>query len=150
MPRNSLKFLIIVTLLLTSFILIPAVSAKEISYTVQPSVYKEPTVSTKLISTISQGATNTHYISVGSSVSSIEVFLNWYSSSDELSLSIYTPSSVKVGTYYDSADGVTDGKIHIDVSSSGNYVEQGTWTFKVYGKSIESSSRAYRLTVDEH
>jgi len=150
MPRNSLKFFILAALLLASFILIPAVSAEDkISYTVQPSVYKEPTVSTKLISTITQGSTNTHYFSAGSSVSSIEIFLNWYSTSDELSLSVYTPSSVKIGTYYDSADGLTDGKIHIDITPNGNYVEQGTWTFKVYGESV-ASSRSYLFTAEAH
>lgn len=164
MIKSRIKLITIAVLMITSVILIPAVSAKEdtyysvtpvlsakekTTYTVGPSIYKEPNLATKLVDTISQGETNRHSVSVGSRVNSLEVYLNWYTTSDALSLTIYTPSWTNIGTFYDSDDGQTDGKIHIDISPGGSYVDSGTWSFDVYGYQV-SSSRSYQFTVEQH
>ena len=77
------------------------------------------------------------------------MYLNWGSTSDSLALTIYTPSGSTIGTFRDSSDGMTDGKIHIDIDPDGNYVDQGTWTLDVYGEKV-SSERSYTLNLYQH
>jgi len=43
--------------------------------------------------------------------------LNWGDSTDSLRLKAYTPSGALLGTYYDSADGTTDGRIHLYIQN---------------------------------
>ncbi|AKB50609.1 hypothetical protein MSBRW_1356 [Methanosarcina barkeri str. Wiesmoor] len=95
---------------------------------------------------ISQGQTITHYVGVGSGVNYLEVDLNWGDTSDSLTLSVYTPSGSKVGTYRDNYDGSVNGRICLDIYPSQGYVEQGTWQFKVYGESV-SGSQSYTLNI---
>ena len=122
---------------------------EEVAYSISPSIYKEPNIATKLVDTISQDETNRHSSYVGSGVTTIEVYLDWNSSSDSLSLTVYTPSRTNIGTFYDNSDGWTDGKIHIDITPGGGYVESGSWSFDVYGEQV-ASSRSYQFTVENH
>ena len=150
MKKSGVGLLTITAILLISVILVPIVSAKEdVAYSISPSIYKEPNVATRLVDTISQDETNRHSFSVGSGVKTIEVYLNWYSTSDSLSLTVYTPSGTNIGTFYDNSDGWTDGKIHIDITPGGGYVESGTWYFDVYGERV-ASSRSYQFTAEGH
>ncbi|MDI9395282.1 MAG: hypothetical protein QM426_07630 [Euryarchaeota archaeon] len=95
---------------------------------------------------ITQGQTINHNVNVGSGVSYLEVDLNWGDTSDSLTLSIYTPTGSKVGTYRDSSDGSTNGRICFKIYSSQGYVQQGTWKFKVYGESV-SGTEDYTFNV---
>jgi hypothetical protein len=150
MKKSGVGLFTITAILLISFIFVPTVSAAEdAAYSISPSIYKEPNIATKLIDTISQDETNRHSLSVGSGIKTIEVYLNWYSASDSLSLTVYTPSGTNIGTFYDNSDGWTDGKIHIDITRNGGYVDPGTWFFDVYGEQV-ASSRSYQFTVENH
>ncbi|WP_096205628.1 peptidase [Candidatus Methanoperedens nitratireducens] len=103
------------------------------------------TVSNSII----QGQTIRHQFNIGSGVRWLEVNLDWISSSDSLALTVYTPGWAKVGTYHDIDDGVIDGKIHIDIIPNSGYVEQGAWTFDVYGERV-ATQRTYYLDVYQH
>jgi len=98
---------------------------------------------------ISQGQTITHNVNVGSGVDYLEVDLNWGDTSDSLTLSIYTPSGSKIGTYRDNYDGSVNGRIRLNIDPSQGYVEQGTWQFKVYGESV-SGTEDYTFNVYQH
>lgn len=98
---------------------------------------------------ISQGQTITHNINVGSGVNYLEADLNWGDTSDSLTLSVYTPSGSKIGTYRDSSDGSVNGRIHLNIDPSQGYVQQGTWKFKVYGESV-SGTQSYTFGVALH
>jgi hypothetical protein len=98
---------------------------------------------------ITQGQTITHNVNVGSGVNYLEVDLNWGDTSDSLTLTIYTPSGSKLGTYRDSSDGSTNGRIHLNIDPSQGYVQQGTWKFNVYGESV-SGTEDYTFNVYQH
>jgi len=138
-----------------AFFILTVVSTSVVSaqtnsdYTVRPSENKDPIIITKLSDTITQSETNRHQMSVGSQVDYLEIYHNWQSASDSLTLTIYTPSWQKIGTFHDLDDDISDGKIHIDIVPNGNYVEQGTWTFDVYGESV-SSTRSYTFNLISH
>jgi len=137
-------------LLVVAFLAVPPVSAREgDGYTVRPSTSDDPVTTLRLSDTISQGETNRHQFYVGSGVAYLEVYLNWGSISDSLTLTIYTPSGSKIGTFRDNADGTTDGKIHIDIDQDSGNVSQGTWTFDVYGEKV-SSQRNYTFNLYQH
>lgn len=85
--------------------------------------------------TISQGETNIHEKTVGSGLNLLVVDLNWGDSTDSLRLKIYTPSGNVLGTYYDNADGKTDGRIHLYIQNS-NGIEAGNWKYQVYGYKV--------------
>jgi len=86
---------------------------------------------------------------VGSGVNYLEVDLNWRDTSDSLTLSAYTPSGSKLGTYRDNSDGSVNGRTHINIDHSHGYVQQGTWKFKIYGESI-SGTEDYTFNVYQH
>ncbi|MDO5839261.1 peptidase domain-containing protein [Methanosarcina mazei] len=67
--------------------------------------------------TIRQGETNLHEKSVSSGLTLLVVDLNWGDSTDSLRLKVYTPSGALLGTYYDNADGQTDGRIYLYILS---------------------------------
>ena len=67
--------------------------------------------------TISQGETNFHEKSVSSGLTLLVVDLNWGDSTDSLRLKVYTPSGALLGTYDDSVDGTTDGRIYLYIVS---------------------------------
>ncbi len=98
---------------------------------------------------ISQGQTITHNVNVGSGVNYLEVDLNWGDTSDSLTLSVYTPSGSKLGTYRDNSDGSVNGRIRLNIDPSQGYVQQGTWKFKVYGESV-SGTEDYTFGVALH
>ena len=128
----------------------PVVSAKNTTeYTVRPSSGETPPVSILIYDSITQGQTKTYYTNVGSAVNWLEVDLNWGDKTDSLSLTIYTPSGSSIGTYYDSSDGVIDGRIHIDIVPSQGYVESGQWKYEVYGVSVVGTED-YNFNVYQH
>lgn len=148
-PKRRI-YVVFALLLVVAFLAVPPVSAKDSSgYTVRPSASDTPVVIQRLADTIDQGETDRHQFDVGSGVAYLEVYLSWYSTSDALALTVYSPSWSCIGTYHDSDDGTEDGKIHIDIVPDSNYVDQGTWTFDVYGESV-SSSRTYSFNLYEH
>lgn len=105
--------------------------------------------STRSTQYIRQGQTITHNVNVGSGVNYLEVDLNWGDRSDSLTLSVYTPSGSKLGTYRDDYDGSVNGRIRLNIDPSQGYVEQGTWKFKVYGESV-SGSKSYTFNAALH
>jgi hypothetical protein len=121
-----------------------------VSSWVENSVNTENFVSSlRSTQSITQGQTITHNINVGSGVNYLEVDLNWGDTSDSLTLSVYTPSGSKLGTYRDNSDGSVNGRIHFSIDPSQGYVEQGTWKFKVYGESV-SGSESYTFNLYQH
>lgn len=144
---------------------VPAVSAEEehaensdtedspasagIEYIVSPWVKNSPGTETisSLRSTqyITQGQTITHNVNVGSGVNYLEVDLDWGDTSDSLTLSIYTPSGSKIGTFHDN----DDARIRFNIYPPQGYIEQGTWKFKVYGESV-SGTEDYTFSVALH
>lgn len=159
---------VLVLCIVASLVLVPAVSAKDKNadnsdkhgqnsagkdYIVSPypedSSDTEDFVSIDSTQSITQGQTITHNVNVGSGVNSIEVDLYWGDTSNSLTLSVYTPSGSKVGTYRDNSDGSVNGRIHLNIDPSQGYVQQGTWKFKVYGESV-SGSQSYTFTAALH
>jgi len=128
----------------------PVVSAKNTTeYTVRPSSGETPPVSILIYDSITQGQTKTYYTDVGTGVNWLEVDLNWGNKANSLSLTIYTPNGSSIGTYYDSSDGVIDGRIHIDIVPGQGYVEAGQWKYKVYGVSVVGTED-YTFNVYQH
>ena len=128
----------------------PVVSAKNTTeYTVRPSSGETPPVSIQISDSITQSQTKTYYTNVGTGVNWLEVDLNWGNKANSLSLTIYKPSGSSIGTYYDSSDGVIDGRIHIDVVPGQGYVEAGQWMYKVYGVSV-TGTEDYTFNVYQH
>ena len=110
---------------------------------------ENPLFSILLTQSISQGQTITNNVNVGSGVNYLEVDLNWGDTSDSLTLSVYTPSGSKLGTYRDNSDGSVNGRIRLNINPSQGYVQQGTWKFKVYGESV-SGTQSYTFNVYQH
>jgi hypothetical protein len=98
---------------------------------------------------ITQGKTAYYNAYVGSGVNWIEVDLNWGDRTDSLTLSIYTPTGSKVGTYSDSYDGSLNGRIHVNIDPSKGYVAQGNWKLYIYGSRV-SGQEDYTLSVARH
>ena len=96
---------------------------------------------------ITHEQTKNHYMSARSGVDAGSGFeLERY---DSLTLTIYTPSGSSLGTYYDNSDGSVNGKDTSQYLPSQGYIEQGTWTFKVYGESVNGTQR-YTFNVYQH
>ncbi|OJH49715.1 hypothetical protein MPF_0503 [Methanohalophilus portucalensis FDF-1] len=101
-------------------------------YTIVP-VKSDSNITPRWVSdTITQGETNWHGKSVSSYTTSLHIDLNWGDTSDSLRLKVYNPSNQLVGTFYDSSDGVIDGRINIEIRKSGG-IDLGTWHYQVYG-----------------
>ncbi|MDK2948288.1 MAG: hypothetical protein PWQ63_1448 [Methanolobus sp.] len=144
-----MKFWKTISLVLVLALLsVSTVSAKE-EYTVCPSTEEKQSVSVKVYSTITQGQTKTYTSNVGTVVQRLEVDLNWGDSSDSLSVAIYTPSGTYVGKFYDSADGNTDGRIHLDIAPGQGYVQSGKWKFKIRGESVAGTEN-YNFNTYSH
>ena len=142
----------LVTLTIAIMLLVavaPAVSAEEQKYTVRPSTSETPSAPDRIYDSIREGQTNTHYSNVGSGVNYLEVDLNWGDPTDSLSLTIYTPSNINLGTYYDRDDGPVDGRIHLNIEPNQGYVEQGQWKFEVYGVEVDGVED-YTFNVYQH
>ena len=91
--------------------------------------------SAKAIDTITTGETDTFSQYVWPLTSSLMVDANWGDSSDSLSLTINTPDRT-LGPYYDSSDGVVDGRILLRISNPSGYLPMGNWKFSVYGSHV--------------
>ncbi len=98
---------------------------------------------------MTQGKTAYYNAYVGSGVSMLEVDLNWGDTRDSLTLSIYTPSGSRIGTYSDKSDGSLNGRIHITIDPNSGYVAQGNWKFNPYGSRV-SGQEDYTLSVAQH
>jgi hypothetical protein len=150
MASAKRKYMAFALLLVVAFLAVPPVSAGEgDGYTVRPSTSDDPVTTLRLSDSVGQDETNRHQFYVGSGVAYLEVYLNWGSTSDSLTLTIYAPSGSKIGTFRDNADEIVDGKIHIDIDPDSSYVDQGTWAFDVYGEQV-SSQRSYSLNLYQH
>ena len=84
---------------------------------------------------ITQGMTNWHPKSVSSYITSLNVDLNWAVPANSLRLKIYSPDGYTFGPYYDSFDGVNNGRINLNIINS-NGIAQGTWRAEVYGERV--------------
>lgn len=67
--------------------------------------------------TISQGQTNCHTKVASDFITTLNVDLNWGNPANSLQLTIYSPDGYAFGPYYDTDDGVIDGRINLDVNS---------------------------------
>ena len=141
---------ICVLFLVVALLAAPTVSAKKTNeYTVRPSIGNASEITISVTDSVSQGETNRHSFSVGNGVNWLEVLHDWHNSGDSLTLTIYTPKGVNVGTFRDIDDGATDGKIHIGIVPDNGYVESGAWVFDVYGESV-ATQRTYDLNIFPH
>jgi hypothetical protein len=89
------------------------------------------------VGTITTGQTDWYTVIVPSGKASITADLNWGYAPDILSLTAIAPDGT-IGPYYDSSDGVTDGRIYLTISRAGG-IAPGNWKFKVYGVSVLGS-----------
>ena len=136
--------------LVVALLAAPTVSAEKTKeYTVRPFSGNVSEITISVTDSVEQGETNRHSFYVGNGVNWLEVYHNWRDSSDSLTLTIYTPKGVKIGTFHDIDDGVMDGKIHIGIIPDNGYVESGVWVFDVYGESV-ATQRTYDLNVFPH
>jgi hypothetical protein len=92
---------------------------------------------------ITQGATNWESKTVSSYITTLNVNLNWGNPSNSLQLTIYSPDGYVFGPYYDSSDGVTDGRINLNIQNS-NGIAEGTWYYAVYGYRV-SGTQTYSI-----
>ena len=86
---------------------------------------------------ISEGDINYHSTSVSSGKTSITYDVDWIDSDNDLGLRIVTPDGVSLGYYHDSVDGATDGRIYLQISSSG--LSSGTWASRIKGFSVSGT-----------
>ncbi|MFA7694781.1 MAG: peptidase domain-containing protein [Methanoregula sp.] len=133
--RNALLGLIVAALLLA-----PIVSAqnsdKNTILVVEPGYnYTQTGMSVRSIDWITQGETDYFSKYVSSGTTQLVVDLNWGTLSNTLSLTINSPTG-QYGPYYDSADGVTDGRTVLRITRSGQALPSGTWSFRVYGEQV--------------
>ncbi len=115
------------------------ISAEDLGYTIIPAKSSDNEVAVRTVyDTITQGEVNWHGKTVSTYIQSLNVDLNWGDSSNSLRLSIYDPSNHCIGTFYDSDDGKTDGRINLYIRNSSG-IEQGTWRYMVYGYSVSET-----------
>ncbi len=118
---------------------LPLISAENLEYKIVPANSTDGDVGIKTIySTIKQGETNWHSVTISSYYTYITVDLNWGDTSDSLKLYIYDPSYNCLGSFYDSADGSIDGRIHLNIIDYDG-IEKGTWRYRVYGYSVSGT-----------
>jgi hypothetical protein len=101
-------------------------------------------MSPRTVGTITQGETDWYSVVVPSGRSSITVDLNWGNPSNSLSLTAIAPDGI-IGPFYDSSDGVTNGRIYLTISRAGG-IAPGTWWFKVYGDSV-TGTQSYNFVT---
>ena len=94
--------------------------------------------------TITQGETDWYskYVSFGTD--ELDVDLNWGSVQNSLAITIVAPDAT-LGPYYDSADGIVNGRIALSVSSPSG-LTPGTWKFYITGYSVTGSQTYTFLT----
>ncbi|PKG33722.1 peptidase domain-containing protein [Methanoregula sp.] len=134
---------IAILIVLGAALLAPAVSAKIIEekdgYVV--STIDEDTrvagFALRSVSTITQGQRDYYSTYVPSGKTSFSHYLSWGSVANSLALTIETPSGI-LGTYYDSSDGFTDGRINLKISRAGG-LAPGSWPSSVYGHVVSGT-----------
>jgi hypothetical protein len=100
----------------------------------------QKTASSPKIYSIKQGETKRLGVTVGSGAKYLLVNLNWGDKTDALTLSGTTPSGSNLDTYGDNCDNSVDGKILFKIyPTSGTYMKQGQWVFKIYGKKVNGT-----------
>jgi hypothetical protein len=116
---------------------VPAVSAKIVEEkngylvtTVDDSI-RLPEMARFASSSISQGQTQWYSTYVPSGKTSFYTDLFWGNPSNSLELTISAPGAT-FGPYYDSADGMSDGRIYLRIYRYGG-LATGTWGSGVYG-----------------
>jgi len=113
-------------------------------YHVEP-VYdtgKNPVSIASVYATITQGMTNWHQKTISGYVTSLNVDLNWGNPSNSLRLKIYSPDGHTFGPYYDSFDGVYDGRVNLNIINSAG-IAKGTWYYEVYGNQVIGTQGYY-------
>lgn len=100
---------------------------------------------------ITQGNKKYYKVSVGHRVTLLDIDLNWGNKNSRLSVTVYTPTGSSSGTYYDTSDGLRNGRIvlRIKPKSGKKYLQEGSWKFKVYGESIRGNED-YTFKADAH
>ena len=136
--------------LVCAIVLVSGVSAQDVDnsagYSVTPagSMHLPRVLSPMIAGSITQGQSNWYSYVVPSGKTSITTDLNWGDTSDSLSLTIFAPDGT-LGPYYDSADGVTNGRINLAISRPTG-LAPGTWNFKVYGYQV-TGSQSYNFVI---
>jgi len=140
----------ILAILVCAIVLVPGVSAQDVGtsagYSVAPAgdLYLPAGMSPMTVGTITQGETDWYYYVVSSGTTSIITDLNWGDTSDSLALTIFAPDGT-LGPYYDSSDGVIDGRINLEISRTTG-LAPGTWNFRVYGYHV-TGSQSYNFAI---
>ncbi|MEN6442356.1 MAG: peptidase domain-containing protein [Methanoregula sp.] len=131
---------LILAILICAALLVSGVSAmnveKSTGYTVNPATnLRLPLVITPLITGgITQGQTVWQTKVVSSGTTTMFVDLNWGNNANSLTLTVFAPDGT-LGPYYDSSDGITNGRIYLMISKSPS-LTPGTWSFRIYGDRI--------------
>lgn len=128
--------------LIGSVLLVSGVSASIIEktggYTVEPAGNLHlPTITPLVSSTITQGQVDVYSRVISSGTTSMITDLYWGNPANSLSLTIVAPDAT-LGPYYDSADGIVNGRIALSVSSPSG-LTPGTWKFYITGYSVAGS-----------
>ncbi|WP_342677703.1 hypothetical protein [Methanofollis sp. UBA420] len=80
----------------------------------------------------------------------INVNLDWsghpHSSTDSVSLTIYTPDGDQYGPHLDGVDGTINEKISL-ITSDSSSLPAGIWKFYIHGDSVPEGGDAYTLNV---
>jgi len=96
--------------------------------------------------TIKQGENNWHAKEVRGFITNLNVDLNWGNHGNSLRLRIYTPEGYVLGPYFDSADGVMDGRIDLNIKRQ-NGIARGVWYYEVYGYNVTGVEDYYMSTT---
>jgi uncharacterized protein YfaP (DUF2135 family) len=146
---NRLGVVAMMLLLIASFAVVSANEQGSIGsnggYIINPmhSTGMNPMNIQTVTSTISQGMTNWHTKVISATITSLNVDLNWGNPSNSLQLTIFSPDGHTFGPYYDSFDGVNDGRINLNVINSAG-IAKGTWYYAVYGDRV-TGTQAYSI-----
>lgn len=137
-------------LLVCAVVLISGVSAQNVDknagYSVTPvgNLVLPQTMHPMTAGTITQGQSNWYYYVISSGKTSMITDLNWGDTSDSIALTIFAPDGT-LGPYYDSSDGVIDGRINLAISRTTG-LAPGTWNFLVYGYHV-TGSQSYNFVI---
>lgn len=124
-------------LVIGAAIAVPSVSAKIIEekdgyiVTSGDNTLRLPEIARFSSAVISQGQTQSYSTVVPAGKTSFYPNLYWGNPANSLALTITAPDAT-FGPYYDSADGMIDGRINLRISKSGG-LASGTWGSRVYG-----------------
>ncbi len=92
---------------------------------------------------ITQGQTNWAEQQVSSNINTLNVDLDWGDPANSLQLTIYSPDGYVFGPYYDSSDGVIDGRINLYIENT-NGITEGTWLYEIYGYHV-TGTQSYSI-----